>query len=40
MIALGCLYEKVKEARDRVATLRLMASPKASVCHESMRDKK
>ena len=40
MIALECLYGEMKGARDRVTILRSMASPKASVCHELMRDKR
>ncbi len=40
MIALGCLYEEMTGAWDRVTMLRSMASPKASACHESTRDKK
>ncbi len=40
MIALGCLYKEMKGVRDRVTMLRLMASPKASACYESTKDKR
>ncbi len=40
VIALGCLYEEMKGAKDRVTMLRSMASLKASVCHKSTRDKR